>query len=115
MNLPRADKHVRSLNAREVAHDAFAAVAQSAASGRPIDFGRTSSEVLPGYTCAFVSVRRAKYGEHVRSALWWEQGDSFPLVQIVWLDESFRFPWDPRASNDLRACQPVPGTPLGAA
>jgi len=96
---------------REVAHDAFAAVAQSAASDRPIDFSRTSSEVLPGYTCAFVSVPRAKYGDYVLSALWWEQGDSFALYQLVWPSADGLFPWDARASEQFRREQPVLGSP----
>ncbi len=50
-----------------------------------------------------------RYGEFVLSALWFHDGNEFPLYQIVWPDRQGRFPWNEGAEIDPRHRQLVLG------
>ena len=96
---------------REVAHGILGIVANRMASGKPIDVSCPSSDLLNNYDCIFVPVPRHRYAEYLGSAVWWEQGEQFPAVQIVWPSKAGFFPWHPNAHVEFKKLQPVLGEP----
>ena len=93
----------------QVAHEILSTVASAAESGAPFALDAPCSELLEGYDCVFVPVPRDRYGDFVLSALWFHDGNEFPLYQIVWPDRHGRFPWNEGAEIDPRHRQPVLG------
>ena len=93
----------------EVAHSVLTIAAKAAASGKPLNLGEPTEELLEGYACVFVPVPRAEYAEHVGFARWYYEGDDFPVQQIVWPSKDGLFPWHPKAPPAFRAKQPVLG------
>ena len=94
---------------RAAAHGILDIVAKRSASGEPIDITRPSSDLVNDYECMFVPVPREQYSEYLVSAIWWEQGSSFPAIQIVWPSKSGLFPWHPSAHQEFKKLQPVLG------
>lgn len=94
---------------REVAHAVFSTIADAAAQGRPIDLNLPTEDLLEGYSCVFVEVPESNYRDHVGFALWYYEGNAFPVVQVVWPSRNQLFPWHPDATDAFRRAQPVLG------
>lgn len=93
----------------ETAHGILSLVADAAASGKPIDISQSNSTLVKHYEVVFVPVPRDQFPEYLGSAIWWEQGEDFPAVQIVWPAKNGLFPWHPDASQSFKMSQPVLG------
>ena len=96
----------------KVAHGILGVAANAAASGNPINLNAPSDRLLQGYSSVFVEVPKSVYESYVLSTLWYYQGDSFPLFQVVWPSARGNFPWHPAEAATF-ANQPVLGVPQG--
>jgi Domain of unknown function (DUF4262) len=47
------------------------------------------------------------YKEYIGCARWFYRGDNFPILQCVWPDSRYRYPWHPEYAAALALRQPV--------
>jgi Domain of unknown function (DUF4262) len=97
----------------EVAHGILGVAARAAAAGHPFDLQSPTDRLLEGYSSVFVEVPQTEYENYVLSALWYYEGKSFPLFQVVWPSASGDFPWHPAEAPSFAMEQPVLGVPSG--
>lgn len=62
---------------------------------------------LDGFAVQFRPVARAHREDYLRSACWLHDGPDFDALQLIWPSTSGVWPWDPAASDWLRANQPL--------
>ncbi len=92
-----------------VAHEILHIAVEAIKTGTPINLALPTDALLEGYPCCFVEVPVTAYRENVGFCMWFYEGDSFPLYQVVWPSREGHFPWHPAASESLRSIQPVLG------
>ena len=93
----------------EIAHGILSLVADAVASGKPIDTSQPSSTLIKDYEVIFVPVPQDQFSEYLGSVIWWEQGEDFSAVQIIWPDKNGLFPWHLDAPESFKMDQPVLG------
>ena len=91
----------------ETAHAIFGIIANAAREGRPYPLDAPCADLIKDLDCVFVKVPREAFNEYVLSALWFYQGEEFPLYQVVWPSKTGHFPWHPDASEGFKAWQPL--------
>lgn len=62
---------------------------------------------LEGFAVQFGAVTREHRAEYMRSACWLHGGPDFEAMQLIWPNTSGVWPWEPEASEWLRANQPL--------
>lgn len=62
---------------------------------------------LEGFAVQFGPVNREFREEYMRSATWLHEGANFDALQLIWPSTTGVWPWDPEASEWLRANQPL--------
>lgn len=95
--------------AQGTAHAIFGTIARAAAAGKPIPLDVPCADLIDDYECVFVKVPRSAYDEYVLSALWFHDGEDFPLYQIVWPSKAGHFPWHSAATESFKQWQPLLG------
>ena len=93
----------------ESAHAILNIAVSAAQAGKALDLRKPTDDLLNGYPCVFVEVPHAQYREHVGYGIWYYEGESFPVQQIVWPSRNGHFPWHNEASDSFRKSQPVLG------
>ena len=78
----------------EVAHTILNNIADDISKGQFPQPGQTYPDILEGYDCYFDLVDKSKYDEYFGKAVWFYQGDDFPVLQCVWPNQSNNFPWE---------------------
>lgn len=66
-----------------------------------------SPDAYEDHACVFVEVPYTNFHEHIGLAIWFYEGVSFPVRQIVWAAGNGRFPWHPDAMEFFRTYQPL--------
>ena len=69
--------------------------------------GTESDQIIKRHPCAFREVLKEFYPLYFGFANWYYRGWNYPVLQCVYPDHEGRFPWQPGASPELRAQQPV--------
>jgi len=98
---------------RSTAHEILALVAEAAKSGKPIDASLPTEDLLYGFSCVLVPIAKDQYEEHLGTAMWFYEHESFPAIQVVWPNRDGIYPWDENASEAFKKAQPVIGIPIG--
>jgi hypothetical protein len=62
---------------------------------------------LEGFSVQFGPVAREHRAGYMRSACWLHDGPDFEALQLVWPSTAGVWPWDAKASNELRRRQPL--------
>jgi len=78
--------------------------------GQQFKSGDQTDDVLNGYSCAFRTVLRAHYRDHLGYAMWYyrRKGHAeFPALQCLWPDKDHHFPWDSECDAGISALQPA--------
>jgi hypothetical protein len=72
------------------------------------------SGILENHDCTFRDVPIQAYADYVGWAIWYYQGDDFPLVQCIWPSKEGFYPWQPEFPDEFQRLQPVlgPASPL---
>jgi Domain of unknown function (DUF4262) len=82
-------------------------IGQQVKSGKLFNAGEQYGDILSGpYKCAFREVQRKHYRDYLGLALWFYEGDPFPVTQCFWPDKDGRFPWDEGCDGGVRDAQP---------
>jgi hypothetical protein len=95
---------------QEVAHSMIAGFISRIEQGDRFDTSLDHPKALQGqgdktYTAAIRPVTPTQRDEHLRFADWWNGGEDFPAMQIVWPDPAGLFPWED--GYDRRYLQPL--------
>ena len=96
---------------QDTAHSIFDTIAKAAAAAVPIPLDVPCADLIDDYECVFVKVPKAAYQEYVLSILWFQDGEDFPLYQIVWPSKSGYYPWHPQAPEGFKQLQPLLACP----
>lgn len=91
----------------DAARDMIKVVAKAAREDKPLDLDQPTDELFDGHSCVFVEVPYSNFHEHIGLGIWFYEGVSFPVRQIVWASEKGRYPWHHEASAKFRANQPL--------
>ena len=84
-------------------------IGESVRGGKRFDHLDESEDALEGFNVSFRTVESHHFKEYVGCALWFYQGENFPLLQCVWPDTRHRYPWHPAFPLALKLRQPVLG------
>jgi hypothetical protein len=95
---------------REVAHILVNDYNDMVREGKVFETGKCYSDFLDGYDVKFITVEKDHYKEHFGWDIWYYEGSTFPVLQLVFPDKSGTWPWDIDASDEFKGYQPVLGT-----
>ncbi len=90
----------------ELLGDVLEAAAQEVKAGKRFQNGRAYRTILQDLPCAVLEVSPMRYREHFGYAIWFYQGNEFPVQQCFWPDEEGQFPWATDFDRDFRGLQP---------
>jgi hypothetical protein len=79
------------------------AVGQAVRDGARFEDGSVSNDIIEGNGCAFRTMVKRAYRDFLGYALWFYDGDDFPVLQLVLPDRQGNFPWEQGASEGIRA------------
>ena len=94
----------------DLAHGVLNEIASRARQGERFRLGDTIDGLLDGFSVVLRPVRDALIEPHFGWDFWYYDGQDFPTAQLVWPTTSGIWPWDPSASEDFRAVQPLLAT-----
>jgi hypothetical protein len=57
--------------------------------------------------CRFRAVHSSQYAEYVGWAMWFYEGEHFPLWQCFWPDKSGKYPWEVGCNRSVVELQPL--------
>lgn len=67
------------------------------------------SEILEGYNVHIAKVDSSFYAHYLGYAIWYYKDlESFPVLQLIWPDNSGKWPWEKTFNQDLKYLQPLP-------
>jgi len=92
---------------KDVAYAILKTLVDAIKEQRPIDLSVPTNELLHNGACCFVEVSKKNYAAYVGFALWYYEGNNFPLVQVVWPSKENHFPWNVQATDGYKQRQPV--------
>jgi hypothetical protein len=75
--------------------------------GSQFQAGKEYPELLEGFSCTFRKVAKRHYKEYLGYAIWFYEGNEFPVLQCVWPTTKGYFPWDKKYPKDLVDWQPL--------
>ena len=62
---------------------------------------------LDGFVVTFLNMSKEHYKEYLGWGLWYNKGDNFNMLQLVFPSTSGVWPWDENASEDFKWFQPL--------
>jgi hypothetical protein len=91
----------------DLSHSLLNEIAERARQGERFQLGDTIDGLLDGFSLVLRPVRDELIEPHFGWDLWYYGGQVFPTGQLVWPTTSGIWPWDPSASEEFRALQPL--------
>ncbi|MBP8183025.1 MAG: hypothetical protein A3G29_09340 [Burkholderiales bacterium RIFCSPLOWO2_12_FULL_64_99] len=82
-------------------------VGTAARDDEALDLDQPTDKLMDGHSCVFVEVPYLNLPQRIEHGLWFYEGVSFPLRQIVFTSNQGLFPWHPESSVRFRASQPL--------
>jgi len=93
----------------DIANELIEAIADEAAEGATFATNDRHDGLLHAYSVRFEAVPKAMVADRLPIAAWANQGEEFPVLQIVWPDKQGHWPWDSGVRDGFREMQPVLG------
>lgn len=75
--------------------------------GEEFEPSKLYSGFLDGFDVAFIEVAKKHYKDHFGWGLWYNKGDDFKMLQLVFPSTSGVWPWDKEAPKDFAWFQPL--------
>ena len=91
----------------ELAHWILNELAARARRGYRYKVGDRVEGLIEGFEMEFRPVAQAQVEPHFGWALWFYDGEPFPVLQLVFPSTDGIWPWDPKASEGFRKNQPL--------
>ena len=92
---------------KEVSHQILNNLGEQIKSGKKYESNIQYEGLIKRYKCHSKKVAKKYYKEYFGSALWYYNGNKFPVIQIVWPDKNKYYPWDSNFNEDFKWFQPV--------
>jgi hypothetical protein len=73
--------------------------------GHGYKVGQRYDDLLKGYQCQFRKVNPIRYDGLLNCAIWYYKGSPFPVLQLVWPDQTGLFPWENGFDERIRKRQ----------
>ena len=67
--------------------------------------GQRYDDLLKGYQCEFRKVNPNRHDGLLNYAIWYYKGSPFPVLQLVWPDQTGLFPWEDGFNERFRKKQ----------
>lgn len=93
----------------EVAEDLIQTLTDECDAGKHFLADSKHDGLVHGFPVRFLAVPKGHYREYLGEAVWANEGDDFPAVQLVWPDKQGRWPWEPGVREGFSEGQPVLG------
>ncbi len=74
--------------------------------GEKFEPGNEYQNVFAQCGCQFRPVDWSRYADYLGWAMWFYNGDPFPVLQCFWPDREGHYPWDPSCSSGAVELQP---------
>lgn len=87
---------------QELAHTLLNNIAFDLENGKSYEAGKFYEGVLDDFLCYFGEVPKSEYKEYVGYALWYYEGDNFPLLQLIYPTVKGIFPWQKSLPEDAK-------------
>jgi hypothetical protein len=91
---------------QQVAHDTFWHVYRELEAGKRFATGKRENDIFENVPAVLLPVSPQHYRSHLGWSRWFYGNDDFQCLQLIYPDESGRFPWSEAAPLDFRAAQP---------
>ena len=75
--------------------------------GSKFEPGTEYQEILAKCGCQFRAVDRTNFKAYLGWAIWYYNGDPFPVLQCYWPDRAGFYPWDPECDAGVVSLQPL--------
>ena len=75
--------------------------------GKRFEIDGQYSDLIDEYSCTFKPVNLVWYGAFLGYANWFYDGTEYPVLQCVWPDRSYRYPWEPDFNPHWAWAQPL--------
>src|SRR4029077_10519779 len=75
--------------------------------GAKYESGNEYHDIFARCACQFRPVDSAHYRDYLGAAIWFYNGEPFPVLQCFWPDHKGHYPWDPECSPGLVSLQPL--------
>ncbi len=85
----------------ELMHNMLNWIGKEIQNGREFKVGKRYSGFLEGHRVTFGEVAKRHYREYVGYAMWFYEGDDFPLIQCIWPTTQGYFPGNKKYPKDL--------------
>ena len=105
-NTKKPDIIVIGLN-KEVAHWIINEYSTRSKNGEVFQPMEYYDNFLEGFKITFVEVNKKHYKEYLGWGLWYNKGDDFKMLQLIYPTTSNVWPWDDNAPKDLLKYQPL--------
>ena len=91
----------------EVAHELINLIGEDLVLGKAIAPASYLSDIIEGYDCYLLEVDGQFYEPYFEYALWFYQGDEFPIAQCLYPADDGSYPWE--WSEEDQKFQPLLG------
>jgi hypothetical protein len=92
---------------RELSHSMINEYNRRIREGEAIRPGQLYEGFLEDFSVTFKPVEKSHYEEYFGWNRWLYSGNDFRVLQLVWPSTSGIWPWEEKASDDLRKIQPL--------
>ncbi len=80
--------------------------------GAKYEPGNEYHDVFARCSCQFRPVETGYYRDYLGWAIWFYNGEPFPVLQCFWPDIQGHYPWDPECSPGVASLQPLLFKPI---
>jgi len=75
--------------------------------GARFESGNEYQDILARCGCQFRTVDASRYKDYLGWAIWFYNGEQFPVLQCFWPDRQGHYPWAPACSPGVASLQPL--------
>ena len=92
----------------DVSRGIINSIGNEAKSGRKFELDTDGADIFADdVKCRFRAVHRSRYAEYVGWAIWFYEGEPFPLLQCFWPDAAGKYPWEEGCDPNVAELQPL--------
>lgn len=91
----------------ELMHSMINSIGERVREGEHFADGNELEELIAEYRCSVRHVRLKWYELFLGWAIWYHEGEAFPVLQCFWPDRDQHYPWDGAFPEGLEWAQPL--------
>ncbi len=91
----------------DIMHKLINNIGDSVKTGTRFEPGNEYQDIFARCGCQFRPVDTSHYKSYLGWAIWFYNGEPFPVLQCFWPDQEGHYPWDPACSPGVVSLQPL--------